>query len=230
MGALFELKKLGLDSLRYQVDIIRILSSYVREQMPNSKYWIFPKDYEPKDWLPWPDDGLSLATEILSHFFNPKEVLEFGKLSAQHASLPFLDAKNLYIGPMVFQGANLYKADFRNSKLHRTDFRGANLHFADCRGASFYKAELSGTLLHGTDLRFASFYDAILDEAHFQEADLSTANLRGAKRLTVDQLLTAYVDQTTLLDDDFSNDPHIQAHIVNCSQTDYWGWKDRQGE
>jgi len=194
MGALFELKKLGLDSSRYQVDIIRILSSYVREQIPNSKYWIFPKDDEPKDWVPWPDDGLYLATEILSHFFNPKkkERLEFEKSTALHASLLFLDAKNLYIGHMAFQGANLYQADFRNAKLHHTDFRGANLHFADCRGANFFDARLTGTLL----------CDANLRGAVFPLAQLNGADLRGAYNLTAEQLLEAIVDDTTLLDPD----------------------------
>jgi len=54
----------------------------------------------------------------------------------------------------------------------------------------------------GADLRHANFRGAFLRGVVFQNANLRNADFRGAMDLTVEQLLSAYIDEHTQLDDD----------------------------
>ncbi|MBO0903247.1 pentapeptide repeat-containing protein [Jiella sonneratiae] len=74
----------------------------------------------------------------------------------------------------------------RNVFLRRTDWRGADLTGAD---------------ISGTDVSHASFVGADFTEARLDGTILRGADLTGAKNLTVAQLQSAVIDETTRLPD-----------------------------
>ena len=70
-----------------------------------------------------------------------------------------------------FASADLVDADFADAQLTFADLRGANLHSASLAGAHLRQANLSGAILRYTNLRGARFY----------QADLTSADLVGAR-------------------------------------------------
>ena len=100
--------------------------------------------------------------------------------------------------------ANLDKANLRLANLRGATLRGATLHWtalagADLTIADFNRADLGGAELAEADLSGARFGGANLTKAFFKDADctgailtganLFRADLRGARNLTLDQLL-----------------------------------------
>lgn len=74
----------------------------------------------------------------------------------------------------------------RNVFLRRTDWSGADLTGAD---------------ISGTDVSHASFVGANFAGANLRGTILRGADLTGARNLTIEQLRTAVVDETTRLPD-----------------------------
>jgi hypothetical protein len=76
---------------------------------------------------------------------------------------------------------DIHGAFVRRANLSRASLRSANLSAADATGASFRGADFAGANLHGTILR--------------------GADLRDARNLTVEQLASAVIDESTILPD-----------------------------
>ena len=66
MGALFELKKLGLESKRYQADIVQVLSLFIREHLEHEQFLRQPRYYEDKLR---PNRDVFFACEIAALFY-----------------------------------------------------------------------------------------------------------------------------------------------------------------
>ncbi len=108
------------------------------------------------------------------------------------------------------QGADLSQRDLSHRYLAHMNLRNAqlaqaNLFMADLSGADLTGANLVGADLTGADLTDADLYGANLTDAHMLVTDLNNtvlirADLRGAHHLTREQLASAIVDKTTLLD------------------------------
>ena len=200
MGALFELKKLGLENLRLQESIVRILNPFIREGIENEDLLLPPHIFL---FSPHPNEDIFLACEIASLFF---------VFSDYSVSLELLEARNLDLRDIALEGAYLraarfYETDLRGaqlSKIYSTDIQlqGADLSDAQLQGAfltnaQLQEADLSDAQLQGASIQAADFQGTVLCNANLQGADLS-----GAWNLTAKQLLTAIVDDTTLLDPD----------------------------
>jgi len=168
----------------------------------------------------------------------------------QEAKLICANLSNADLTSANLQGARLGNADLREASFLYSDLTGADLYSANLQGAYLSKANLSGASLGvanlqgadlwNTDLSNASLYSANLKKSSlrgtfFQNADLTDANLqgadlRGAYKLTTTQLLDAYIDDTTILDDEFASDPLVQAHILACRKTNWLDWLDWEAE
>jgi len=60
---------------------------------------------------------------------------------------------------------------------------------------------------------------ASLRKAKLHGANLTAdADLRGVAKLTVEQLCTAYIDETTQLDPHLANDPRIKTRIAELAE------------
>ena len=80
----------------------------------------------------------------------------------------------------------LPKLRLRNVFLRRTDWSGADLTGAD---------------ISGTDVSHASFVGANFEASNLRGTIFRGADLTGAKNLTVEQLQSAVIDETTRLPD-----------------------------
>lgn len=92
--------------------------------------------------------------------------------------------------------------------LHGTALARAYLPYAQLEGAWLYESNLEGAMLQGANLRGAwcwksSFAGAILEGAHLEGADLT-----GAAGLTLEQIQSAYRDETTKLP------AHLQSEVA----------------
>jgi len=240
MGALFELKKLGLEDKELQEGIVRILNPFIREGIENEDllHTVGRRNGPNEYWgLLEPNDDIFLACEITSMFFRSTGCI---------ISLQALQAENRHL-----QGIDLSGADLSNAIFEEAWIDHANLEGADLFGANLERAMLTDTNLKGTNLWCAELKEAHLEYANLEEADFKSANLdeaslvwanlkgatlcranleganllgaslqgvdfTGVEGLTVEQLRYTWIDDTTLLDHDLANDPRIQARIKEC--------------
>jgi Pentapeptide repeats (8 copies) len=106
------------------------------------------------------------------------------------ADLSGRDLSERYLGPVDLREAQLVGANF-----YMADLTGACL-----AGANLSHANLSGANLSGADLRNAILSDANLLVTDLHNTVLIGADLRGAHRLTAQQVYAAIYDSTTQLD------------------------------
>lgn len=169
-------------------------------------------------------DGAHLDGAHLNGVYLSLAHLDGAHLLGAHLNGAHLDGANLngadLSGAHLFR-ANLFRAHLDGAHLAEADLRGAVLSLADLRvatlrvanlsgadlsGAILWEADLNGADLTGADLRDANLSDANLRRADLYGAYLSGADLRHAQNLTADQLMYAYIDETTKLDDDLRDE------------------------
>ena len=181
MGALFELKKLGLETPADQENIVRILVPFIRNGIENEELLI--QSAEDKN-RKQPNEDVFIACEITSLFWQQSQVC---------ANLIGLNAsKNFYLRGLDLQGAYLFAANLQGAYLAGANLQGAYLHVANLQ-----EAILNDSNLQGVDLYHANLRGAYLPVANLQGADLSSS-----LNLTAKQLQWARIDDTTLLDND----------------------------
>ena len=120
-----------------------------------------------------------------------------------------------------FGGAVLTRASFADAVLE-----GAFLDRVFAKDASFARTRLNGAYLRNASLTATDLTAAVLDGAHLEDAlapgadfagasldstYLSRADLSGARNLTLEQLLSAQVDETTLLPPGFRWNPALKT-------------------
>ena len=117
IGALYELKKLGLEDKEERKNIAMILSPFIRNGIvkPLNPYYAYHED------LQRPGVDIFIACEIVSLFFRESKC---------KASLSYLKAENLDLYKIPLSGADLCHSNFRNTILRKAD-----LHGTDLRGA-----------------------------------------------------------------------------------------------
>ena len=220
LGGIFALRRIMEDSPRDQPAVVDVLSAYVRTHAPTAGEGKAKRDAGGR---PAPD--VRAAFEALVHR-NPEHD-ESGRVDLRDAHLR-------YVGPRE----DLTSGGGRE----RSRLANANLSGSVLSDAHLSRAELSGTYLVGTrledaDLREADLRDADLRGAKLSGADLKGADLRGARlraddptddgksgsgegagsaqpaEVSVDQLLQARLDHTTLLPAYLEDDPRIKKHL-----------------
>ena len=176
MGALVELKKLGLEVPDDQKDIVRILGPFIREGIENLELLVDANLFG--DIFKRPKEDIILACEIASLFFEGQEV----------SDKP--------------EERNLWRIDLSYLKAEKLDLKGLQLQGARLDNAQMQDTDLDGANLQGAVLDEANLQEAFLTRANLRGANFVGADLRYAKSLTAAQLLEAIIDDTTLLDPD----------------------------
>jgi len=157
MGALFELKKLGLESKTDQEIIVQILSPFIKEHMKpqhllESEHFL--GDRQRPDW------DVYIACEMAALFFMDTNCM---------ISLAFLQASGLDLYKFSLDGARLQAADFRGTILRRAKLKGVDLDRAKLQGANF----TAGADLRGAkNLTAAQLLEAIIDDTTKLDPDL----------------------------------------------------------
>jgi len=184
MGALFELKKLGLEDEGLQESIVRILNPFIREGIENEKLLLPPiSDYD----SPHPNDDIFIACEIVSLFFEQSNC---------RISLKYLKAEGLNLNYIQLKGADLLGAQLQGTLLWEAQLQRANLSQAQLQYAYLFEAQLQNVFFAHAQLLGAVLGKANLTDAYFVGADLQETDL------TVEQLLDARVYKDVLLDPD----------------------------
>lgn len=115
--------------------------------------------------------------------------------------LRYSNLKDANLAEVNLEEANLGGANLTQSILDGANLTRANLFGVNLQGAGLPGACLRRAHLERADLTGACLEGAILEGAILKEAKLAGANLRDAKRLTKEQIDSAFIDETTKLPD-----------------------------
>ncbi len=188
IGAIYALERIAQDSLRDHVQIMEILTAYVRENAKAED----AEDYPEPDWKPLPDDAsdeekqaheLEFQLRFNTLLFESKawkwaETLKcrtdiqaaltvIGRRSATQIERETADTR---------QSEDGYRLDLRATNLQRIDL--SNLNFAQ---ADFREAHLEGAVLVEAQLERAYLFKVHLEGAHLFRATLTEVNLGSAR-------------------------------------------------
>jgi uncharacterized protein YjbI with pentapeptide repeats len=120
--------------------------------------------------------------------------------------LNYVNLKGSNLNSVNLSNASLLDTNLENSRLNQTNFENANLNQANLKGAYasganfkdafLIKAQFENTFLIKTSFRNAYLMEANLQNSYlmgadFENASLYKADFRGAKGLTIEQLLKA---------------------------------------
>lgn len=137
--------------------------------------------------------------------------------SLPRTNLSYVNLKGSNMNSANFSNASLIESNLEDARLNQTNFENANLNQVNmcnayASGANFKDAFLIKAQLKNAFLIKASFSNAYLMEADlqnsylmgsdFENASLYKADLRGAKGLTVEQLVRAKTLYLAKFDDD----------------------------
>jgi hypothetical protein len=185
-GALFSLRRIGLDSKENTKQAFLVIAAYVRN---NWKLPAQPKNAGSDGCGPYvlpPADIVNVLTFVLPDVAakllkdTPKGVLPgLRGTDLRRLGLDGLVLQRLDLTGIKFDEAALTRAHFRGSALPRSRFIRAQLDHAD-----FGQTKLQGSLFRGACLAHANFAGAHLEKADF----------RGAKNLDTAVFTSAYVD------------------------------------
>ncbi len=176
-------------------------------------------------------DESEVKAKLIIHFDklkNPNEdkgqVAIMERLHQKGADLVGLEFSNIYLSGVNLTEADLSECNFSESKmvgsvlqnatLYAANFSGANLNNADLRNTIMIGNNLEKTTLCWADLRGADIIKSTWKDANLYGADLRRANLSDAYRLTKEQILSACVDETTVLPN------HLEGfdHVSSCKE------------
>ena len=187
-GALYEFKKLAIDSPDDCEMIRDILATFISETIENTSPQV--------DRLIKPSRDVFLAAEIITfigvtygYYKNTWSALLNG-LNGNGLDLAEIYLDRAYLVQANLEGASLRFAHLEEAQCSMAQFKRTNFEGAHLEGAGFFLADLKG----------ANFQQSHLQETSFDKADIRGADLRNAQNLTAAQLLEAIIDDTTLLD------------------------------
>ncbi len=192
IGAIYALERISQDSVRDHVQIMEILTAYVRENARAEDAGDFP---EP-EWQPLPDDAsdedraahLAQRQErfgryvVASKAWNWAQTLKtrtdiqaalrvIGRRGTPQKAAEARDTRH---------GAKGYALDLRATCLQGCDLSGLDLDRALLQGARMEGADLTGARMEGAILAGARMEGAILAKARMEGATLDGARMEGA--------------------------------------------------
>jgi hypothetical protein len=158
-GALYELKRLAIDSEKDRESVLEILARHIKEKAEK-----IPKDFVEQAEQ---KSEVAVAKEILYL------LLRTQRFNAANINLEGVDLSraNLF-------GVNLFGANLSGADLSGADLSWANLSEADLSGADLSGATLNGTILSGADLRNATVTAHQLIQAHISASTLLDDDVR----------------------------------------------------
>ena len=125
---------------------------------------------------------------------------------------------------IIQPGANLERHDFRHDDLSYVDLKGANMHKCmlaetDLRGANLDGVDFRESFFHKTmfvdanltraNLSQTELINMTLKGANLEDANLNGTNLEHVRDLTISQILSANINDDTILPEYIKNDPEL---------------------
>ncbi|MDR0898233.1 MAG: pentapeptide repeat-containing protein [Oscillospiraceae bacterium] len=172
-GAIYELKRLALDSKSDAEDVMDILRVFVLDKCKiNTPTQPAEEEYAVEEYGELPPE-VRLAFEHMAVIAREQQLIKKIDLSSI-----VLVGMNLH--GMDFSWANLRGAHLERANLRGVHLEGANLGFAQLEGARLNWAHLEGVDLEGANLERADLEGVRLRKAHLEWAYLEGADLEGA--------------------------------------------------
>jgi hypothetical protein len=226
IGAIYALERIAQDSLRDHVQIMEILTAYIREnakaedaeQSPIARWWAayaaaecdddatkaahadeqsgLTKQAALKETKGWADALPPPRTDIQA------ALTVIGRRSAEQKAQEADDTRQNEMGYRLdlrqtnLRRVHLSNLDVAKAMLDGAYLEGAELWGAHLEGANLWKAHLEGTGLWDAHLEWAMLLEAHLEEADLSGAHLKEANLSGG-HLEGAKLCGAHLDQST---------------------------------
>ncbi|MFC9916213.1 pentapeptide repeat-containing protein [Streptomyces sp. NPDC127197] len=154
-----------------------------------------------------PGHDVHLALTVLSKHRTQHEVM-LGDVCLAKSDLSWLCLRLVR-----FYGADLTEAYFWGSDLEAAWFTRCNLTGACLSSTKLTHARFGSASLTNADLFQADLGSAYLFQADLTGANLSGANLASAQLLTVEQVLSARIDEETRLPEEISAHPDVVARL-----------------
>ena len=215
-GAIYELRRLAVDSEKDRESVVEILSGFVREGIEKLSS---PEPPGNGEELPKPEADIFIAAEVLSFLYQGygcRASLE--GLQAEHVNLDRVELRGVKLSRAKFTGTSLNGAFLNEANLSRAYLGGAGL---KSQGTNLIGANLIGANLRCTWLGNACFTVAILDGADLSEAHLHNTIfsgttlknvkfgrahlhgnlLQGSCNFIAEQLMDAFIHENNELDD-----------------------------
>ena len=204
VGAIYALERISQDSLRDHVQIMEILTAYVRENSAarTAKPFTDPESGEEiPDWKPLSKDASDEARALhlnaeekrfgIIHIMSKasKWALNLTARADIQAAVQVLGRRTEDQCTMettdVRFGPEGYRMDLRDTNLQAVDISHLNFRNALLQNARLEGAKLSNTHMEGANLFNACLNGAILSYAHLAEATLSKTRMEGASLFSV---------------------------------------------
>lgn len=181
LGGIYALERIAKDSDKDWLQVMEILSAYVRKNAPLA---------------PAPVTSLDKEQNFEAQSLAESEELLKAPLADIQAVLTVLGRKEIPPGvPEDAFVSDLHEANLDHAILFRADLQRANLVRSNLQGAQLIEADLERSVLWQTSLVGAN-----LTRAKLKNADLKGADLRGTIGLKQPQIDKTFAgDQTTLL-------------------------------
>jgi hypothetical protein len=182
-GALFSLRRIGLDSAENTRQAFLVIAAYVRNN------WHFrPRPLAPDGCARYrlpPADYVNVLTFVLP---DVAAALRKQSRGRRLAGLRGTDLRGLGLDGLDFRRLDLTGVKFDRAALTRAHFSGSFL-----PRSSFTRARLGDADFRQTSLQGSSFRWACLDRASFSGAHLERADFRGARNLGTADFTSAHV-------------------------------------
>jgi hypothetical protein len=172
VGAIYALERISQDSSRDHIQIMEILTAYIRENAP-------ARDLEPSDepfYPARPRTDVHAALDIIGRRTPALVALE-------HSYKYRLDLRDVDLSGANFSRGNFEGALFYKSRLEAVNFqfsnlRGARLNTCLLNFANFFMADLSGAILDGAKInRMEGFGTSITSAAHMRGISLAGSDI-----------------------------------------------------
>ncbi|WP_421703562.1 pentapeptide repeat-containing protein [Aliiroseovarius sp.] len=234
IGAIYALERIARQNLNYHIQIMEILTAYLRENAPARHSDTSPRarwhaywDQPYADEAEWEDIAALAERETgltedntdweatqrwLGALEAPRNDIQsavtvIGRRSPAQVAI---ETAPSFATPNGFRidlrRTNLQKADLRNLNFSRGLFQGALMQRANLKYASFKAADFSEAHLDG-----AGIINADLSESYFEEAILDCAHFSRA------ELVATTFTRTSIEDAVFGNANLRDAYISHCS-------------
>lgn len=182
VGAIYALERISKDSIRDHIQIMEILTAYVRENAP-------VKDLEParEPFFPSrPRTDIEAAIDVLA-----RRSIEAIRL--EHSKKFRLDLRNVDLSGVSVVGGSFEGAFFTGSRLEAVSFRSTNLRavrLSQCllNHAEFFDTNLDGAILDGSTInRVGGWNNSIISAASMRGVSLACADITAINHFPSDK-------------------------------------------
>lgn len=238
LGGIYALDSIGKDSPKYRLQIIEVLTAYIRNNAGNKDVPESEADSNKKQEVRELNTDIKAIFSILYNEngwpmeFKKQDNLryDFRHSDFSYRNMERMPLNNCQLLEANFCKASLQRVNLQVALLAGADLRGTDLRWANLQEAVFRQAILQGASLmdanfQETDFRWANLQEANLQRSHLQGADLQGTDLRGTDLRWTKNLRCSQVNSVKSLDKETKFPDYLEVKITGenewiCKEVD----------